>query len=108
MIAVVDLCWRFGPERSIEDQQADGRQMSGSEQERGKVVTERLLEAMNAHDLECELALFNEGYRSHIGRGLPSTGPQPQRLHRQRPSPRSDVAQVSGLAVRLLGGPESV
>jgi hypothetical protein len=26
--------------------------MSGSEQKRGKAVTERLLEAMNAHDLE--------------------------------------------------------
>jgi hypothetical protein len=28
------------------------------EQERGKVVTERLLEALNAHDLEDQLGLF--------------------------------------------------
>ena len=38
--------------------------MSGSEQERGKAVTERLLEAVNAHDLEGQLTLFNEDYRS--------------------------------------------
>ncbi|HEU4907622.1 MAG TPA: nuclear transport factor 2 family protein [Propionibacteriaceae bacterium] len=38
--------------------------MSGTEQERGKAVTERLLEVLNAHDLEGQLALFNEDYRS--------------------------------------------
>jgi ketosteroid isomerase-like protein len=38
--------------------------MSGSEQERGKAVSERLLEAINAHDLEGQLACFNEDYRS--------------------------------------------
>ena len=38
--------------------------MIGSEQGRGKAVTERLLEAMNAHDLEAQLGLFNEDYRS--------------------------------------------
>jgi ketosteroid isomerase-like protein len=38
--------------------------MSGSEQERGKAASERLLEAMNAHDLEGHLACFNEDYRS--------------------------------------------
>ena len=38
--------------------------MSGSEQEHGKAVSERLLQAMNAHDLEGHLACFNEDYRS--------------------------------------------
>ena len=38
--------------------------MSRSEQERGKAVTERLLEALNVHDLERQLAFFNEDYRS--------------------------------------------
>jgi hypothetical protein len=38
--------------------------MSGSEQARGKAIIERLLEAVNAHDLEGQLALFNEDYRS--------------------------------------------
>ena len=46
--------------------QSSGRehQMSGSEQELGKAVTERMLEAMNAHDLEGQLGLFNEDYQS--------------------------------------------
>src|SRR5215211_84217 len=34
------------------------------EQERGKAVTERLLEALNVHDLEGQLACFSEDYRS--------------------------------------------
>jgi ketosteroid isomerase-like protein len=38
--------------------------MSMGEQEQGKGVSERLLEAMNAHDLEGHLACFNEDYRS--------------------------------------------
>jgi ketosteroid isomerase-like protein len=38
--------------------------MSGSEQGRGGPVSERLLQAMNAHDLESHLACFNEDYRS--------------------------------------------
>jgi ketosteroid isomerase-like protein len=38
--------------------------MSRSEEEPGKAVTERLLEALNVHDLESQLALFNEDYRS--------------------------------------------
>jgi ketosteroid isomerase-like protein len=38
--------------------------MSRSEEELGKAVTERLLEALNVHDLESQLALFNEDYRS--------------------------------------------
>jgi len=38
--------------------------MSESEQERGKAVSERLLEAINAHDLEGQLACFNEDYQS--------------------------------------------
>lgn len=38
--------------------------MSESEQEPGKAVTERLLEAFNAHDLESQLACFNEDYQS--------------------------------------------
>jgi ketosteroid isomerase-like protein len=38
--------------------------MSGSEQGRGGPVSERLLQAMNAHDLEGHLACFNEDYRS--------------------------------------------
>ena len=38
--------------------------MSGSEQERGKAVTEHLLEALNGHDLEVQLGLFSEDYRS--------------------------------------------
>jgi SnoaL-like domain len=46
--------------------------MSGSEQEYGKAVIERLLEAVNAHDPQSQLALFNEDYRSeqpaHPGR----------------------------------------
>jgi hypothetical protein len=38
--------------------------MSEREQERGKAVSERLLEAINAHDLESQLAYFSEDYRS--------------------------------------------
>jgi ketosteroid isomerase-like protein len=38
--------------------------MSGSEQERDKAVTERLLEVINAHDLEGQLACFSADYRS--------------------------------------------
>jgi ketosteroid isomerase-like protein len=38
--------------------------MSGSEQGHGGSVSERLLQAMNAHDLEGHLACFNEDYRS--------------------------------------------
>ena len=38
--------------------------MSDIAQAGGKAVTERLLEAMNAHDLEGHLACFNEDYRS--------------------------------------------
>jgi hypothetical protein len=38
--------------------------MSGSEHERGKAVSVRLLEALNAHDLEGQLGLFKEDYRS--------------------------------------------
>jgi len=38
--------------------------LSDSEQERGKAVTERLLEALNAHDLEDQLGLFAEDYQS--------------------------------------------
>jgi ketosteroid isomerase-like protein len=38
--------------------------MSGSEQERGKAVSVRLLEALNAHDLEGQLGLFDEDYHS--------------------------------------------
>ena len=38
--------------------------MSDSEHERDEAVTERLLEVMNAHDLEGQLDLFNEDYRS--------------------------------------------
>jgi ketosteroid isomerase-like protein len=38
--------------------------MSGCEQERAKAVTERLLEALNAHDLEDQLGLFAEDYQS--------------------------------------------
>jgi ketosteroid isomerase-like protein len=44
---------------------ADRRhQMSGRQQESGKAVTLSLLEAMNAHDLQGQLALFDEDYRS--------------------------------------------
>jgi SnoaL-like domain len=38
--------------------------MSERDHERGKAVTERLLEALNAHDLEGQLACFHEDYRS--------------------------------------------
>ena len=38
--------------------------MAGSEQDRARAVSERLLQAMNAHDLEAHLACFSEDYRS--------------------------------------------
>ena len=38
--------------------------MSGRQQESGKAVTLSLLAAMNAHDLQGQLALFDEDYRS--------------------------------------------
>jgi ketosteroid isomerase-like protein len=38
--------------------------MSASEQENGKAASERLLEAMNAHDLEGHLDCFHEDYQS--------------------------------------------
>jgi ketosteroid isomerase-like protein len=38
--------------------------MGGREQQRDIAVTVRLLEVMNAHDLEGQLQLFNEDYRS--------------------------------------------
>jgi ketosteroid isomerase-like protein len=38
--------------------------MSGNEKDRGGAVSERLLEAMNAHDLQGHVACFSEDYRS--------------------------------------------
>jgi ketosteroid isomerase-like protein len=38
--------------------------MSATEQELGGAVSERLLQAMNAHDLEAHVACFTEDYRS--------------------------------------------
>jgi ketosteroid isomerase-like protein len=38
--------------------------MSGTEQELGRAVSERLLQAMNAHDLEAHVACFAEDYKS--------------------------------------------
>jgi ketosteroid isomerase-like protein len=38
--------------------------MSDFAQAGGKAVSERLMEAMNAHDLEAHLACFDEAYRS--------------------------------------------
>lgn len=38
--------------------------MSGYEPDQGGAVSERLLQAMNAHDLEAHVACFSEDYRS--------------------------------------------
>jgi hypothetical protein len=38
--------------------------MSGTEQDHGGSVSERLRQAMNAHDLEAHVACFREDYRS--------------------------------------------
>jgi ketosteroid isomerase-like protein len=38
--------------------------MSGTEQDHGEAVSERLRQAMNAHDLEAHLACFQDDYRS--------------------------------------------
>jgi len=38
--------------------------MSGTEQDHGGAVSERLLQAMNAHDLEAQVACFCDDYRS--------------------------------------------
>jgi ketosteroid isomerase-like protein len=44
---------------------AEGRhQVSGGEQDHGGTVSERLRQAMNAHNLEGHVACFNEDYRS--------------------------------------------
>jgi hypothetical protein len=64
--------------------------MSGSEQERGKAVTEHLLEALNGHDLEVQLGLFREDYRSeqpaHPARGRKSRQRVPRKFW--APGPR--------------------
>jgi hypothetical protein len=38
--------------------------MSGTEQNQGGAVSERLVQAMNAHDLDAQVACFREDYRS--------------------------------------------
>ena len=72
--------------------------MSGSEQERGKAVSERLLKALNAHDLEGQLGLFSEDYHSEQ--------PAIQREH-SADANRSGRTGQSFMRASLTSGPSS-